>query len=434
MGIQKPFDGLGDGHGEPLSRCRLTRRGTARRSRAQRNDGERWGGSDRGSGTAAASQPVRSTGLADAGGRHPPVRHNVCVGCTTVDGERNVFPLRIVATVGFADLGRGPCRDRRRQLSGAIDDPTRSAVSSASGGARRHLRETPGRRGRTAMRKHLALALLLLPALLAGACAPAEEGTLLLATTTSVRDSGLLDELLPLFSERTGIRVKTIAVGTGAALRMGSEGNVDVLLTHAPEAERELVASGALVSRRPFMENHFVIVGPPEDPAGVRAAASAAEAFRRIADADAPYVESRRRFRNPQTRTRAASGRRPRSGGRLGGLPPDRHRDGAHAAGRGTAARLRALGHRDLSRLPAAHRARGAVAARSRAPQRLLGAARESRRGSRIADTPRRRGSSRRSCSTRTSSSASGASEWRASGGPSSVRCSRNRTAAPTHE
>jgi tungstate transport system substrate-binding protein len=140
------------------------------------------------------------------------------------------------------------------------------------------------------MRKHPALALLLLPALLAGGSAPAEEGALLLATTTSVRDSGLLDELLPLFRERAGVRVKTIAVGTGAALRMGSEGNVDVLLTHAPEAERELVASGALVSRQPFMENHFAIIGPPEDPAGVRTAASAAEGFRRIAGAEATYV------------------------------------------------------------------------------------------------------------------------------------------------
>jgi tungstate transport system substrate-binding protein len=139
------------------------------------------------------------------------------------------------------------------------------------------------------MRKHLVLALLL-PVVLVGVSAPAEERALLLATTTSVRDSGLLDELLPLFRERTGIRVKTIAVGTGAALRMGSEGNVDTLLTHAPEAERELVASGALVSRRPFMENHFVIAGPPEDPAGVRAAASAPDAYRRIAAAAAPYV------------------------------------------------------------------------------------------------------------------------------------------------
>jgi tungstate transport system substrate-binding protein len=140
------------------------------------------------------------------------------------------------------------------------------------------------------VRRHLILALALPLAILVGRSAPAEEEVLLLATTTSVRDSGLLDELLPLFRERSGIRVKPIAVGTGAALRMGSEGNVDVLLTHAPEAERELVASGAAISREPFMENHFVIAGPPEDPAGVREAASAADAFRRIAASGSLYV------------------------------------------------------------------------------------------------------------------------------------------------
>lgn len=120
--------------------------------------------------------------------------------------------------------------------------------------------------------------------------AVAEDGTLLLATTTSVRDTGLLDVLLPAFQAESGIRVKPIAVGTGAALRMGAEGNVDVLLTHAPDAELELVRSGVLVDREPFMQNFFVIVGPPQDPAGVRTAKSAAEAFRRIAEASAPYV------------------------------------------------------------------------------------------------------------------------------------------------
>ena len=118
----------------------------------------------------------------------------------------------------------------------------------------------------------------------------AEDATLLLATTTSVRDTGLLDTLLPSFQAESGIAVKPIAVGTGAALRMGAEGNVDVLLTHAPEAEVELVRSGVLVERQPFMENYFVIVGPQKDPAGVRAAESAAAAFRRIAAAGAPYV------------------------------------------------------------------------------------------------------------------------------------------------
>ena len=134
-----------------------------------------------------------------------------------------------------------------------------------------------------------------LVALLAGlalGAVPAAAGdeSVLLATTTSVRDSGLLSALLPTFSERTGIRVRVVAMGTGAALRLGAEGNADLLLTHAPQAEEELVASGAAASRTPFMENHFVLGGPPEDPAGVRQAASPEEAFRRIAAAQAPYA------------------------------------------------------------------------------------------------------------------------------------------------
>ena len=139
------------------------------------------------------------------------------------------------------------------------------------------------------MSKHIIALCCLLLALQNGP-AIAEDGTLLLATTTSVRDTGLLDTLLPSFQAESGITVKPIAVGTGAALRMGAEGNVDVLLTHAPEAEAELVRSGVLVERRPFMQNFFVIVGPPKDPAGVRTAESAVEAFRRIAATAAPYV------------------------------------------------------------------------------------------------------------------------------------------------
>ena len=126
-------------------------------------------------------------------------------------------------------------------------------------------------------------------ALFGASPAPAET-QILLATTTSVRDSGLLDTLLPVFRERTGIRVQVVAVGTGAALRMGREGNADVLLTHAPATEGELVASGEALDRRPFMENYFVIAGPPEDPAGVASADSPEEAFRRIAALPAPYV------------------------------------------------------------------------------------------------------------------------------------------------
>jgi len=117
-----------------------------------------------------------------------------------------------------------------------------------------------------------------------------QEDELLLATTTSVRDSGLLDALLPVFTEQTGIIVRTVAVGSGAALRMGADGNADLLLTHAPAGEKKLVASGAALERLSFMENHFVIAGPAADPADVKGAATAAEAMGRIARSQAPYV------------------------------------------------------------------------------------------------------------------------------------------------
>jgi tungstate transport system substrate-binding protein len=131
-------------------------------------------------------------------------------------------------------------------------------------------------------------ALLLLATLFVGA--PASARDLILATTTSVRDTGLLDVLLPRFTERTGIRVKALAVGSGAALRMGADGNADVVVSHVPEAEEELVRAGKVLARTPFLENFFTIVGPPEDPAGVAQAASAALALRRIAETRSPYA------------------------------------------------------------------------------------------------------------------------------------------------
>jgi tungstate transport system substrate-binding protein len=120
--------------------------------------------------------------------------------------------------------------------------------------------------------------------------AQASPRSVLLATTTSIRDSGLLDVLLPIFSAQTGIRVQAVAVGTGAALRMGAEGNADLLLTHAPEAENALVASQAVSRRVEIMQNYFVIAGPPEDPAGVAASASAVEALARIHARELPFV------------------------------------------------------------------------------------------------------------------------------------------------
>jgi tungstate transport system substrate-binding protein len=113
---------------------------------------------------------------------------------------------------------------------------------------------------------------------------------LLLATTTSVRDSGLLDDLLRGFRARSGIDVKVIAVGSGAALEMARRGDADLVIAHAPEAEQKLVEEGALVARRPFAENFFLIAGPANDPAQVKGAASAVEAIARIAKAKGPFA------------------------------------------------------------------------------------------------------------------------------------------------
>jgi tungstate transport system substrate-binding protein len=139
-----------------------------------------------------------------------------------------------------------------------------------------------------ASRIRIALALLSLVS--AFSAAAAEASKLLLATTTSVQDTGLLDALLPLFRERTGIAVQVVAVGSGAALRMGADGNADVIVSHDPKGEQELVASGAALGRTPIMENYFVIAGPREDPAKVAGAPDPAAAFRAIAAAKATYV------------------------------------------------------------------------------------------------------------------------------------------------
>jgi len=120
--------------------------------------------------------------------------------------------------------------------------------------------------------------------------AAAQEREMLLATTTSVNDSGLLDDLLPEFTRETGIHVRVIAAGTGAALRMGAEGNADVLLTHAPPAEIKLLQQGVLISRTEFMENYFVLAGPPADPARAMKAGSIAQAYRNLAASGARYI------------------------------------------------------------------------------------------------------------------------------------------------
>lgn len=103
-------------------------------------------------------------------------------------------------------------------------------------------------------------------------CGTASAESIILATTTSTDNSGLLDELLPRFERETGIEVKAVAVGTGAALRMAEKGQADVVLTHAPSAERPLVEAGHLIEGQRMMHNDFVLLGPEEDPAGARRA------------------------------------------------------------------------------------------------------------------------------------------------------------------
>ena len=142
-----------------------------------------------------------------------------------------------------------------------------------------------------AFRPPALIAALACLALLAASEAPgADAPELLLATTTSVRDSGLLDAILPPFTVKTGIRVKVIAVGSGAALEMARKGDADLVIAHAPESEAKLVAEGALVARRSFAENYFLIAGPADDPAHVKGAGSAVEAIQRIAAAKAPFA------------------------------------------------------------------------------------------------------------------------------------------------
>jgi tungstate transport system substrate-binding protein len=117
-----------------------------------------------------------------------------------------------------------------------------------------------------------------------------DEGQMILATTTSTQDSGLLDDLVPRFEKESGCSVKTVAVGSGEALELGEKGNADVLLVHSPEAEREFMDAGHGVSREPVMHNDFVVVGPADDPAKIKGAASVPDAFAGIAKAKAPFA------------------------------------------------------------------------------------------------------------------------------------------------
>jgi tungstate transport system substrate-binding protein len=149
------------------------------------------------------------------------------------------------------------------------------------------------------MRKRtLGLLCLLIAALAPTACgdddnegaSDSRDRPLILATTTSTQDSGLLDVLVPAFGNEADRQVKTVAVGSGEAIELGSRGEADVLLVHSPDDEEEFMASGKGGTRRLVMHNDFVVVGPPDDPAGIRGMSSTAALERIAQNAEAPFI------------------------------------------------------------------------------------------------------------------------------------------------
>jgi tungstate transport system substrate-binding protein len=133
------------------------------------------------------------------------------------------------------------------------------------------------------------MALIVAASVISAQAAPKQKN-IILATTTSTQDTGLLDVLIPIFEKQTGYFVKTIAVGSGQAMAMGQKGEADVLLVHSPDAEKKFIAEGLGVNRRLVMHNDFIIVGSGADQAKIKNIKSAAEALKLIATADALFI------------------------------------------------------------------------------------------------------------------------------------------------
>jgi tungstate transport system substrate-binding protein len=133
----------------------------------------------------------------------------------------------------------------------------------------------------------LTLSVLLAAGVLLAGCGQSKPTTLVLATTTSTQDSGLLTRLLPVFDKKFNHKTKTIAVGTGEALKMGEKGDADVVLVHALASEEAFVKAGYGLERVQVMYNDFYVIGPTGDPAGIKGDKSAAGAFKKIAAAGA---------------------------------------------------------------------------------------------------------------------------------------------------
>ena len=142
------------------------------------------------------------------------------------------------------------------------------------------------------MTRFLALVWLIVGAPLLGTGGPvsAQSSIVILSTTTSTQDSGLLDVLVPMFERKSGLTVKTISVGTGQALALAARGEADVTLAHAPGLEKKYVEDGKMSNRRLVMYNDFVIIGPPDDPAKIKGLPKAVDALERIAESRARFV------------------------------------------------------------------------------------------------------------------------------------------------
>jgi tungstate transport system substrate-binding protein len=148
------------------------------------------------------------------------------------------------------------------------------------------------------MRKHFIktgfaaamIALVLLSWMASPASAAPAQKNVILATTTSTQDSGLLDVLIPLFEKKTGYFVKTIAVGSGQAMAMGQKGEADVMLVHSPDAEKKFIADGFGVDRLIVMHNDYIVIGPPADPAAIKGTTGTVEVFKKIAAASSLFM------------------------------------------------------------------------------------------------------------------------------------------------
>jgi tungstate transport system substrate-binding protein len=136
----------------------------------------------------------------------------------------------------------------------------------------------------------LRLLLIVVSALSWAGPARAQSNTVILSTTTSTQDSGLLDLLVPMFEKKTGMTVKTISVGTGQALALAARGEADVALVHAPSLERKYVDEGRMQNRRLVMYNDFVMIGPEDDPARIKGMPKAVDALKRIAETQSRFV------------------------------------------------------------------------------------------------------------------------------------------------